>query len=171
MIIESFRPFLRYDNKIQLKLRMEDWPTDVPLPPNTEMTGIGENHEIKIPPHWNLILKPDCTVEYFGGWFRFDLKIEEAYQWFLTELPKRGWTAQEPKPELNPDVHRHFDFDYPKHNARLEIGLQWWESLNETTALITRITTHPWQPIVIDLGDDDVSEDQIPLPLMEEAVT
>ena len=87
------RPFLRNHDGLQITLRLEDWPGDMPLPDDTAIVGIGENHELLVLPYWKFILEPTRTIEKFSGWFRFPLKLAEARQWYLAELSKRGWVV------------------------------------------------------------------------------
>jgi|GEM_PF-5180295 len=163
MITERPRPFFRSQNSLRLYLNLEEWPADVPLPPQTAIVGIGENHQTLILPYWEFILESKRTVEIFGGWFRFPIQLAEARHWYLAELSKHGWVV-ESESGLSPEVKFYFDFVHPAKKLKLDLSLQWYETLNQTYALITRYTSYPY---IVSDPEEGLSSDQMPLPIAE----
>jgi|SRR3990172_438383 len=141
----NIRPFVRTYDGVQLRLRLEDWPTDVPLPPDTAIVGIGEDHQELVPPYRRFVLKPDETIEVFGGWFRTPRPFEETVNWYKTELVKCGW-AQEKETRFDPKQGVELIYCHPETTARLRLSLKWWEALNDTTTIIERVLKHPYTP-------------------------
>mgnify|MGYP001589390271 CR=1 FL=1 len=162
----SPRPFFRNRNELRFYLTLEEWPTDVPLPPQTAIVGIGENNQTLVPPYREFDLEPTRTVETFGGWFRFPIKIAEARQWYLTELSKYGWVVAS-EVGLNPSVKIYFDFVHPAKNLKLDLSLQWYESHNETWAIVTRYAIHPYA--LPEEANGEPAAEQIALPIAEMA--
>jgi len=145
-ILAGFRPFQRWNDGIQIQLRFDDWPADVPLPAGSTVVGIGENHHVLVHPYCLFILEPDKTVEFLYGWFVIPPSLDEAIAWYQAEMAKRGWVERSDKSyrmPLSAAVH----FRHPETDARIVIGLQTWTHRNETTAMIRRVVEHPWAPV------------------------
>ena len=157
------RPFFRSQNEIRFNIRLEEWTADVPLPPQTAIVGIGENNQTLVPPYWEFILDPTRTIEKFGGWFRFPLTLDEGCEWYLRELSRFGWIQDEK--EFREGVRASFHFEQPKTNLRLRLSLQWFESHNETWALVTRYAIHAYSPPEETNGEP--AAEQIALPIAE----
>jgi hypothetical protein len=159
------RQFFRHQNNLRLYLDLKEWPVDVPLPPQTAIVGIGENNQTLIHPYWEFELAPTRTVETFGGWFRFPLKLAEGREWYLRELSALGWVEDEE--EFRDTVKVSLHFEQPKTNLRLRLSLQWYESHNETWALVTRYAIHPYA--LPEETNGEPAAEQIALPIAEMA--
>jgi len=166
MIIQSLQPFARHGNEIRIYLTLEQWPPDVPLPPNTALVGIGENHETLAKPSWDITLEPARTVEVVGGWFRSPMNLAETREWYVNALMQQGWILQA-EPDLGDKIKIYLDFVRPAKNLHLWLSLQWWETLNETTALISRSAIHPYA--APDETNGEPAAAQIALPIAEMA--
>lgn len=153
-ILTSLRPFQRLHNGMQIELRLNEWPADVPLPDGSTIVGIGENRETPVSPNWRFILEPDSTIEIVGGWFRAPLSFEEVVAWYKTELLNLGWAQQIERGF----IQSHWAALYLCHlemNARLRLNIRRDDTSDETTIMIERVIKHPWP-----LPDEPTTEAQ-----------
>jgi len=102
-ILDGLRPFQRLYNGIQIQLRLDDWPADVPLPVGSTVVGIGEDHEELVYPTWRFIFEPEGTIEVVGGWFKIPYLLEQAVEWYKTELTTLGWIQETECGFVQPD--------------------------------------------------------------------
>lgn len=144
-ILNSLRPIQRMHDGIQIRLRLEDWPANLPLPAGSTVVGIGENHEELVYPYWRFVLESDCTLEALFGWFRTPLPFEDTLTWYRGELSKLGWIEHADKDYLIPP-RAGLKFQHPETKERVSISIQWWPALNETTAMVRRVRKHPHSP-------------------------
>ncbi|MEK7808800.1 MAG: hypothetical protein AAB571_06990 [Chloroflexota bacterium] len=162
MVVESIRPFFRTHDGLKIVLQLEDWPAELPLPPNTSIVGMGEDHKELVHPYWRFVFESEKTIQVVGGWFKFALPLPDTIDWYKKQLSSLGWHLSE---ESN---HRDdwtvLLFVCPEKNARLRLSLQRWENLNETRLLVARITEHVYAYV------EEIPQTQIPLPIAEEAI-
>lgn len=144
-VLNGLRPFQRLYNGIQIQLRLEDWPADVPLPAGSAVVGIGENHQELVHPYWRFVLEPAATIEVVVGWFRVPLVLEEAIDWYRAKLTKRGWVEETAHGFVESEWAA-LDFAHPEKKAKVRLSIRRWESLNETTVIIERGIKYPWMP-------------------------
>lgn len=144
-ILTSPRPFQRLYDGMQFELRLDEWPTDVPLPPGSAIIGLGENHAELVSPKWQFILKPDHTIEIIGGWFRVPLVLEEVVAWYKTELSHLGWAQQSERGFIQ-SYWAAMYFCHVETDARLRLSIHSGTTSDETTIMIERVIKHPWPP-------------------------
>ena len=162
MAVESIRPFFRTHDGLKIVLQLEDWPADVPLPPDASIVGIGEDHKEWVRPYWRFVLESDKTIQIIGGWFKFSMPLSETVDWYKNRLSSLGWHLSE---ESN---HRDdwtvLLFVCPEECGRLRLSLQRSDTLQETRLLVARITEHVYTHV------EEIPQTQIPLPITEEAI-
>ena len=157
-VLTSFREFQRTRDGLDIPLRVDEWPADVPLPPGSSIVGVGENHELLIHPRLRYVLEPECPVEVVTGWFQASLSFEETLAWFRAELGKLGWVEESGRGYFNPP-RAGLRFQHPETQVHVSITVQWWPSLNHTTAMIWRVIKRPWSP-----ADEQPVQAGVPLP-------
>ena len=145
VILGGLRPFERLHDGIQVRLRLEDWPTDVPLPAESAIARVGENHEIPLHPYWRIVLEPERTVEAIAGQFIFPLSLDAAIAWYQSEMAKCGWIELTEKGYRMP-ASAALHFEHPASNVRVVVGLRDWLERKVSDAFIRRIVEHPWSP-------------------------
>lgn len=164
VILGGLRPFERLHDGIQFRLRLEDWPTDVPLPAESAIAMVGENHEIPLHPYWRIVLEPERTVEAVVGQFIIPLSLDEAIIWYQTEMAKRGWVQPTDKSSRLPEsaVLR---FEQPTTNICAVVGLRNWAERKATDAFIRRVAEHLWPetpPVEVELPLPRQAEVSVP---------
>ena len=143
VVLAAPRPFQRLRDGIQFRLRLDDWPGDLPLPAGSAIVGIGNNHEDLVYPTWRIVLEPEGTIEVVGGWFIIPLLLESAVDWYKTELSKQGWIEQPERGFVRSDwavLH----LCHSEKNAKIRLSIRRWDDLNETRVIIERGIKHPW---------------------------
>ena len=89
-IINHIRKLNREDDGVSLQINLEDWATDVPLPPHTSLLGFGENYELLIYPEWRFVFRPNETYDVLTGMFKVPMPFADAVAWSQSQLKKRG---------------------------------------------------------------------------------
>lgn len=145
VILGGLGPFERLQDGIQVRLRLEDWPTDVPLPPESAIARVGENHEIPLHPYWRIVLEPERTIEAIAGQFIFPLSLDAAIAWYQSEMAKCGWIELTEKGYRMP-ASAALHFEHPASKVRVVVGLRNWPERKASDAFIRRIVEHPWSP-------------------------
>ncbi len=166
-ILDGLRPFQRLHDGIQFRLRLEDWPTDVPLPAESTIVRVGADHEIPLHPYWQIVLEPERTIEAVVGRFIIPLSLDEAIIWYQTEMAKRGWAQPTDKSSrLTESAVLRFDRGHPSApsagqalgeqpttNVRAVVDLRIRPQTQQTDVMIRRVVVHPWQepqPVVME---------------------
>jgi len=141
--MNSWRPFRRDRHGITLFLRLEDWPDDVPLPEGTRVMEIGDG---AFWPNWQIVLEPDRTIEEMAGWFIVPhLSTEETFEWYQTEMAKRGWEEVERVHTL--PSWALLRYRHPEKEVYVEISIGRNRYLNRTQPMIRRVAVHPYVPL------------------------
>ncbi|MBI4675313.1 MAG: hypothetical protein HY741_27025 [Chloroflexi bacterium] len=143
-ILDGLRPFRRLHDGIQFRLRLEDWPTDVPLPADSAIVRVGADHEIPLHPYWQIVLEPERTIEAVVGRFIIPLSLDEAIIWYQTEMAQRGW-AQPTDKSSRLTESAVLRFEQPTTNVRAVVGLLAIPDTQQTDAFVRRVVVHPWQ--------------------------
>ena len=162
-VLDGFRPFERMHDGILIRLRLEDWPSEVPVPKGSAIVGIGENHTELVYPYWRFVLESECTIDFLFGWFRIPLSFEETLAWHRIELKKTGYIEDPRDGFMNPP-RAGMKFDHPQHKAQIRITVQRWETIGETTVMIRRILKHPYTP-----PEEEEAEARVEMPVEVEA--
>ena len=151
--------FQRNDDGILIFLHPDQWTDEIPLPPQSAVVHLGEQHESPFYPQWEFRLEPDKTIELLIGYFVEPCTLDQAIPWHRDEMVKRGWSEI---PERGFAMDSKASLFFQKLNVKVSasINLQWWEELQETTAMIRYTVEHPWQKpqLELELESDTVEE-------------
>lgn len=164
MVNNRLRPFQRLHNGLLIYLEFEDWPKDIPLPEEAEVTELGDG---LFRPYWDFVLESDKTVEKIVGWFIFpNLTAEETLQWYQVEMERQGWIEVE-RSETLPDWAM-LRYRHPETEDNTEtyvvISIRHNKYLNRTQPMIRRVTIHPYSPPE---GEDVLEAGEETLPAAE----
>ncbi len=144
-VLTSLRRFNRHTDGITIFLRLDEWPADVPLPPQTDVLRVGENHELPLYPQWRFVLEPEWTVEVLTGLFVIPLSPEDTLSWYETELKKLGWVIDSEKRFVEP-TWASLRFEHPETQVHVSLSLRYSQARNDTAVTIWRVLKHPFTP-------------------------
>ncbi|MEK7443162.1 MAG: hypothetical protein AAB571_02625 [Chloroflexota bacterium] len=162
-IINHIRKLNREDDGVSLRINLEDWATDVPLPPHTSLLGFGENYELLIYPEWRFVFRPNETYDVLTGMFKVPMPFADAVAWSQSQLKKTGWVEM-PESTFIQAEWATLKFEFPHLATRVTMSFRWRsEPLNDTQITIWRVTKHL-------ASDEPISDSQLSFPIQEEAV-
>ncbi len=144
-VLTGLRQFNREHDGITIFLRPEEWPADVPLPPQSDIRRVGENHEIPLYPQWRFVLEADNTVEVVTGLFRMPLTVGEIVAWYETELGKQGWLVNPEKRFVEP-TWASLTFEHPATKVHVSFSMRGLKNQKDTSVTIWRVLKHPYAP-------------------------
>jgi hypothetical protein len=137
----GFRPLQRLNRGLLLKLRMEDWPADVPLQENI---ALGQSDQVPLLPAVDYFLEPAYTAERIVGIFHLQPAIlEDAAAWYQDRLAEKGWTPLTEENYVHEDS-AYLRFDRPEVNAKLQISIRKQLVLDKLVVSISRSVVVPW---------------------------
>lgn len=148
-VLAGYRKFRRFWDGILIWLRLEEWPSDVPLPAGTRVTQTGDG---PFEPYWHFVLERDKTIEAVVGWFVVPLDFEETIAWYRTRMREMGWAVSSKEGYVMSEKAL-LRFEHPETRVRVEVSIQWWHYKEETTAMLRRVTEHPWSPPQVNGSD------------------
>lgn len=139
VITNSLRPIVRGDNHIKFHLRTEDWPQDIPLPEGAVSVELDGK---SLWPYQVIYLESDKTVETVNGWFILPLSPEQTFEWYQSEMAKRGYAQVEgchalPSWAILRYIHAGTD-------VRVRISIRHNLHLDQTRVMIQRTVMQPW---------------------------
>lgn len=146
-LLNGVRHFRRNTDGISLYFNLDEWPSDVPLPPTSSLVGFGENHEALLYPEWRLALEPDRTVDIVTGLFKTPGALHDVMTWYQTELDQQGWVLNDEQSALNVEKPI-LIFLRPNTEDRVTIRLRYRPALQDTESLIWRVLKHPHNPAI-----------------------
>jgi hypothetical protein len=129
---------MRRGNGIEFPLMIDEWPDDVPLPPDT----------ISVPPlapRCSIQIEPERTREQIIGTFRLALSVAEAAAWYRTQMSALGWEILEESDggtKSQAMVLSH----HKDPGLRVRICVRRIRETGETNAMLIRALRVPWKP-------------------------
>jgi len=155
----NLRPFRRKHDGVLIYLRLDEWPTDVPLPAEPAVVETGDGPFM---PYWRLVFEPEQTVEVVVGWFKFSCSLDETVIWHQNEMERCGWVRDTTR-GFKDETSAGMNFQHPQTGVKVEMSFRWWRHLHHTTVMIRRVVKHPWPPA------DELGAGAPELPLPHEA--
>jgi len=138
-MVKGFQFLQREINTLYFTSDLDNWPSDVPLPPETVMSGAGAD---VLPPFWKFELNADKTLEIVSAWFLIPLNLEAGYAWFSEALTQQGWQEVKkvhfPPPTIRCSYH-HREYGQQR---RLEVHLFLNPHNEEVRVMIWRLIEH-----------------------------
>jgi len=149
------RPIYRFHDGLRIEIDRDEWPSDVPLLASATVNVLGDGpfHN-----YWRIVFLPDMTVEITAGWWSMPESLDDVLKFYEVEMRKLGWELQ--KNYRFSERRASLEYCHPETQAKASLSFQRWETLNETTALISRSLKHPYAPPVAE--EESVEENVEP---------
>ena len=127
---QGWRPFSSDKNKVRLYLRPDDQPPELPVPFGAVV------RTQPFVPYVEFSITPTQTEELLTMEFELPLSVQEAFNWYETELPKKGWQSLEKR--YSPPSRATLKYRHCSKDIVFRVVIRHYIERQATSALIFR---------------------------------